>query len=99
MGLRSDQLDLGIVPLGTSGEPEGLSFAAILAARNVVCCRIGHPLQRAKRLTTGDLGRYPRVASEPGSPLLDDLFAIRSSLGSVDLDLRYSGGSLLSVII
>jgi DNA-binding transcriptional LysR family regulator len=96
--LRIDQLDLGIVPLGLSGEPEGLSFTAILAARNVACCRVGHPLQNAKRLTTGDLGRYPWVAPLPGSPLLADLFAIRSSLASVDLDIRYSGGSLLSVI-
>jgi DNA-binding transcriptional LysR family regulator len=98
LGLRADQLDLGIVPLGTSGEPEGLSFTAILAARNVVCCRVGHPLQHARRLTTADLGRFPWVAPLPGSPLLADLFAIRSSLGSVDLDIRYSGGSLLSVI-
>ena len=97
-GLRADQLDLGIVPLGTSGEPEGLAFTAILPARNVVCCRAGHPLQHAKRLATNDLGRYPWVAPLPGSPLLADLFAIRSSLGSVDLDIRYSGGSLLSVI-
>ena len=97
-GLRADQLDLGIVPLGTSGEPEGLSFTAILAARNIVACRVGHPLQRSKRLTTGDLGRYPWVAPLPGSPLLADLFAIRSSVGAVDLDIRYSGGSLLSVI-
>lgn len=96
--LRSDQLDLGIVPLGGSSEPDGLSFTAILAARNVACCRIGHPLQHFKRLTTGDLGRFPWVAPLPGSPLLADLFAIRSSLGSLDLDIRYSGGSLLSVI-
>lgn len=96
--LRADQLDLGIVPLGTSGEPDGLRFTAILPARNVVCCRMGHPLQNAKRLTTADLGRYPWVAPLPGSPLLADLFAIRSSLGSVELDIRYSGGSLLSVI-
>jgi DNA-binding transcriptional LysR family regulator len=97
-GLRADQLDIGIVPLGTSGEPEGLTFTAILAARNVVCCRVGHPLQNSKRLTTADLGRYPWVAPLPGSPLLADLFAIRSSLGAVELDIRYSGGSLLSVI-
>jgi DNA-binding transcriptional LysR family regulator len=96
--LRMDQLDLGIVPLGLSGEPDGLSFTAILAARNVACCRVGHPLQNAKRLTTGDLGRYPWVAPLPGSPLLADLFAIRSSLADVDLDIRYSGGSLLSVL-
>lgn len=98
LALQADQLDLGIVPLGMSGEPDGLSFSPILAARNVVCCRMGHPLQRAKRLTTADLGRYPWVAPLPGSPLLADLFAIRSSLGPNDLDIRYSGGSLLSVI-
>jgi DNA-binding transcriptional LysR family regulator len=97
-GLHADQLDLGIVPLGTSGEPEGLSFTAILAARNVVCCRSDHPLQRNKRVTTADLGHYPWVAPLPGSPLLADLFAIRSSLGTPELDIRYSGGSLLSVI-
>jgi DNA-binding transcriptional LysR family regulator len=96
--LRADQLDIGIVPLGLSGEPEGLTFRAILAARNVVCCRVGHPLQHSKRLSTGDLGRYPWVAPLPGSPLLADLFAIRSSLGSIELNIRYSGGSLLSVI-
>ncbi|MCU0801431.1 MAG: LysR family transcriptional regulator [Rhodobacteraceae bacterium] len=97
-GLRADQLDLGIVPLGLSGEPEGLGFTAILAARNVVCCRMGHPLQSTKRLATADLGRFPWVAPLPGSPLLADLFAIRSSLGTPDLDIRYSGGSLLSVL-
>ncbi|MCX7287110.1 MAG: LysR family transcriptional regulator [Rhodobacterales bacterium] len=96
--LRADQMDIGIVPLGASGEPEDLSFTAILAARNVVCCRVGHPLQRTKRLTTADLGLYPWIAPLPGSPLLADLFAIRSSLSSSDLDIRYSGGSLLSVI-
>lgn len=98
LALQSDQLDLGIVPLGMSGGPDGLSFIPILAARNVVCCRKGHPLQRAKRLSTADLGRFPWVAPLPGSPLLADLFAIRSSLGPTDLDIRYSGGSLLSVI-
>lgn len=97
-GLRVDRLDLGIVPLGTSGEPEGLSFTPILAARNVVCCRVGHPLQNAKRLAMGDLARFPWIAPLPGSPILADLYAIRSAIGAADLDIRYSGGSLLSVM-
>lgn len=97
-GLRAAQFDLGIVPLGTSGEPKGLRFQPILAARNVVCCRLGHPLIRTKRLDLGELALYPWVAPLPGSPLLADLFAIRSSLGSIDLDIRYSGGSLLSLM-
>jgi DNA-binding transcriptional LysR family regulator len=96
--LAADQLDLGIVPLGSSGVPEALDFRPILAARNVVACRVGHPLLRQKRLETAALGHFPWVAPLPGSPLLADLYAIRSTLGPVELDVRYSGGSLLSVM-
>jgi DNA-binding transcriptional LysR family regulator len=96
--LLGDQLDLGIVPLGAVGVPEGLEFRSILAARNIVACRVGHPLLRAKRLTLSELARCPWVAPLPGSPLLADLFAIRAALGSIELDISYSGGSLMSVI-
>lgn len=61
-GLRSDQLDLGIVPLGTAGVPDGLEFQPILAARNVVACRIGHPLLRAKRLSMAEVAQFPWIA-------------------------------------
>ncbi len=102
-GLRADQLDIGVVPLGTSGEPDGLSFTPILTARNVVCCRVGHPLQRTKRLSTGDLGQFPWVAPLPGSPLLADLFAIRLALREhvgVDVANRHElrTGQLVAVI-
>ncbi len=99
-GIGAGQIDIGIVPMGAGGGavPDGLEFMPILAARNVVACRIGHPLIRTKRLALGDLSHFPWIAPLPGSPLLADLFAIRSSIGSVDLDIRYSGGSLMSVI-
>jgi DNA-binding transcriptional LysR family regulator len=45
-----------------------------------------------------DLAGFPWVAPLYGSPLLADLFAIRSLIGVDDLDMRYSGGSLLSVV-
>lgn len=98
LALTADQIDLGIVPLGASGVPEDLSFEPILAARNVVSCRTGHPLLRSKRHNLRDLALYPWIAPLPGSPLLADLFAIRATLGSIELDIRYSGGSLLSVM-
>jgi DNA-binding transcriptional LysR family regulator len=96
--LRADLLDLGIVPLGASGEPEGLSFTPILQARNIVACRVDHSLSRKKRISVTDLGEFPWIAPLPGSPLLADLFAIRANLAEADLDIRYSGGSLLSVM-
>lgn len=96
--LRGEQLDLGVVPLGTGGTPEGLSFRPILAARNIVAARVGHPLLRTKRLAMADLRDFPWIAPLPGSPLLADLFAIRATLGAGELDIRYSGGSLMSVI-
>ena len=86
------------MPLGLSGQPEGLAFTPILSARNVVCCRHGHPLLNNRRLISADLARFPWVAPLPGSPLLADLFAIRSSLGAIDLDIRCSGGSLMSMV-
>ncbi|MFN7004024.1 MAG: LysR family transcriptional regulator [Roseinatronobacter sp.] len=96
--LRADQMDLGVVPMGTLDAPDGLVFRPILAARNIVACRIGHPLLRARRLTTAELGDFPWIAPLPGSPLLAELFAIRALIVSGELDIRYSGGSLLSVM-
>jgi DNA-binding transcriptional LysR family regulator len=96
-GLLGDQIDLGIIPLGSSAVPDGLVFRSILAARNVVACRTGHPLLRQRRLAMTDLDQYPWIAPLPGSPLMADLMAIRLSLGN-DLVIRYSGGSLLSVM-
>jgi DNA-binding transcriptional LysR family regulator len=98
MQLRAGQLDAGIVPLGSAAAPEKLQFQPILAARNVVACRIGHPLLQSPGTALPDLSRFPWVAPLKGSPLLTDLFAIRSLIGVSELDMRYSGGSLLSVV-
>jgi DNA-binding transcriptional LysR family regulator len=97
-GLKADQIDLGIVPLGEGGAAAGFDFTEILPARNVVACRAGHPLLRQRRLRAGDLVAYPWVAPLPGSPLLSDLHTILLAFGLSDLNIRYSGGSLLSVV-
>jgi DNA-binding transcriptional LysR family regulator len=96
--LRSGQIDVGIVPLGSAAAPDKLQFHPILTARNVVACRVGHPLLQAAEPAISDLAHYPWVAPLQGSPLLTDLYAIRSLIGVSDLDMRYSGGSLLSVV-
>jgi DNA-binding transcriptional LysR family regulator len=96
--LRAGQIDVGIVPLGVAAAPEKLHFQPILTARNVVACRVGHPLLHSDKLALADLARFPWVAPLQGSPLLTDLYAIRSLIGVTELDMRYSGGSLLSVV-
>jgi DNA-binding transcriptional LysR family regulator len=96
--LRDGQLDIGIVPLGNAAAPDRLQFEPILAARNVVACRLNHPILSSPVPVISDLASYPWVAPLFGSPLLTDLFAIRSLIGVTELDMRYSGGSLLSVV-
>ncbi len=96
--LDSDQIDIGIVPMGLFDAAPGFEFTEILPGRNIVACRAGHPLLRKPRLQTSDLIDYPWVAPLPGSPLMSDLHAILLTIGMSELNIRYSGGSLMSVI-
>jgi DNA-binding transcriptional LysR family regulator len=95
--LKSGQIDLAIVPLAGEAEP-GLEFTEILPARNIVACGVGHPLLRKRPLTPADLASFPWVAPLPGSPLMSDLQMILMTVGIPDFNVRYSGGSLMSVI-
>lgn len=96
--LEGSQIDLGIVPIGTLDLGPGFEFTEILPGRNIVACRSDHPLMRNRRLKADDLTTFPWVAPLPGSPLLSDLQMILMSIGMSDLNIRYSGGSLMSVI-
>lgn len=96
--LESNQIDLGIVPIGVLDLGPGFEFTEILPGRNVVACRPDHPLLRNRRLRAHDLTSFPWVAPLPGSPLMSDLQMILMSIGMSDLNVRYSGGSLMSVI-
>lgn len=97
-GLRSGQLDLAICPLGVVEPGSEMDFKEILPGRNVVAARARHPLFKKKMITTNDLLRYPWIAPLPGSPLLSDLHSILLSIGMSEVNVRYSGGSLLSVL-
>lgn len=96
--LKADQIDLAIVPMGLTEAEPGFEFIEILPGRNIVACRVGHPLLRKPRLVTSDLTEFPWVAPLPGSPLMSDLHAILLAIGVPELNIRYSGGSLMSVI-
>jgi len=96
--VRSGEIDIAVVPMGPIAPGRGLEFTEILPGRNIVACRVGHPLLRKRRIEAGDVGAYPWVAPLPGSPLLSDLQVILTSVGLSELNIRYSGGSLMSVI-
>ena len=96
--LGADQIDLAIVPMGLVDAAPGFAFAEILPGRNIVACRPAHPLLRKAKLQTTDLLDYPWVAPLPGSPLLSDLHMILLSIGMSEVNIRYAGGSLMSVI-
>lgn len=97
-GLRSGQLDMAICPLGVAEPGTELQFTEILPGRNVVAARARHPLFRKKSVTSNDLLHYPWIAPLPGSPLLADIHSILLSIGMSEVNVRYSGGSLMSVL-
>ncbi|SHJ77267.1 DNA-binding transcriptional regulator, LysR family [Palleronia salina] len=96
--IAAKRLDLAICPLGAMKSKPEFRFTPILKARNVVACRVGHPLLRRKTLNRTDVADYPWIAPLPGSPLLADLHTILLNLDLPEVCIRYSGGSLLSVL-
>ncbi|OJF92331.1 LysR family transcriptional regulator [Pararhizobium antarcticum] len=96
--LHADQIDLAICPIDILDEGSGLEFQQILPGRNVVACRMTHPLLLKRRPQPGHLLDFPWVSPPPGSPLLADLRSMLLSFGATEIKIRYSGGSLLSVV-
>lgn len=91
-------IDIGIVPIGSAHPGPAYEFIEILPGRNVVACRTGHPLLRIAEAQATDLAAYPWIAPLPGSPLTTDLQMILLSIGISELNIRYAGGSLMSVV-
>ena len=96
--LNADQIDLAICPIDILDEGSGLEFQQILPGRNVIACRVTHPLLMKRRPQPAHLLDYPWIAPPPGSPLLADLRSMLLSFGATEIKIRYSGGSLMSVV-
>ncbi len=96
--LKGDQIDLAICPLDILEEGSGLAFQKVLPGRNVVACRVTHPLLLKRRPQPSQLLEYPWVAPPPGSPLLADLHSLLLSFGATEIKIRYTGGSLMSLV-
>lgn len=97
-GLTSGQLDLAICPIDILDEGSGLVAEEILPGRNVIACRVTHPLLMARKLRPAAMLDYPWIAPPPTSPLLADLHSLLLSLGVTEAKIRYSGGSLMNVV-
>lgn len=96
--LKADQIDLAICPIDILEEGSGLGFEQILPGRNVIACRVTHPLLLKRRPQPSQLLDYPWVAPPAGSPLMADLRALLLSFGATEIRIRYSGGSLAGVV-
>lgn len=96
--LKADQIDLAICPIDMLDEGSGLVFQQILPGRNVIACRVTHPLLLKRRPQPAHLLDYPWVAPPSGSPLLADLRSLLLSFGATEIRIRYSGGSLAGVV-
>jgi DNA-binding transcriptional LysR family regulator len=97
--VKSGQLDLAICPVELLGEgDEDLTFQELLPGRNVVACRVGHPLLQVRPFRAEALLEHPWIEPPPGSPLIADLRTALLALGATHVSVVYAGGSLASLI-
>lgn len=97
--VKSGQLDLAVCPVELLGEgDEDLTFEKLLPGRNVVACRVGHPLLKVRPLRAESLLEHPWIEPPPGSPLIADLRTALLALGATRLHVVYAGGSLASLV-
>ena len=95
--LLNEVVDIGIVPIREAEVPDALDAHQILPGRNVIACRVGHPLARKSSVKLSEIAQYPWVAPPPNSPLYHDLRSALESIGVTDFRVSFSGGSLASV--
>lgn len=96
--LTSGTLDLALCPLAPDAVPEGCLFRPLMAGRNVIACRRGHPLTMKKSLARKDIGDFAWISPPADSPLFSDLKQVLASIGIADFKISFSGGSLNSVL-
>ena len=95
--LSNEVVDVGIGPIRLSEAPRNIEVRQLLAGKNVIACRIGHPLARKKQVTISEIAEYSWIAPPPESPLYQDLRMVLSSIGISDFKVSFSGGSLASI--
>ncbi|MBI1218976.1 MAG: LysR family transcriptional regulator [Rhodobacteraceae bacterium] len=95
--LRNGSLDMAILPLHPNQIPQDMEFTSLLPGRNVIACRVGHPLTRKSTITLADIDPFPWIAPPVDSPLYRDLQRALISIGSEDFRVNFSGGTFASI--
>lgn len=96
--IEADKIDIAICPVDVLPEKSGLSFQVVLPGRNVVACRVTHPLLGERQFDPTRLLDFPWIGPPLGAPLEADLRSLALSLGATEIRVRYQGGSLASVL-
>lgn len=95
--LANEAIDVGILPIRTAEVPPDIEASEILPGRNVIACRVGHPLARKSAVRLSEIAEFSWIAPPPDSPLYHDLRTVLDGIGVKDFKVSFSGGSLASV--
>ncbi len=96
--LSAETLDLAILPMRPADVSDEYAFRQILPGRNVIACRVGHPLARKKEVKLEDITEFSWIAPPANSPLFRDLRNTLDGIGMRDLKISFTGGSLSAVV-
>ncbi len=96
--LEAGSLDIAICPMNPQAIPSGFEFTAILPGRNVIACANTHPLVPKASVKLSDITPYSWITPPSDSPLYEDLRNVLTAIGVRDFKVRFTGGSLASVI-
>ena len=96
--LRHGSIDMAVLPMNAAQVPADFVFTPLLMGRNVIACRAGHPLARARAITMADIDPYPWITPPRNSPLFRDLERTLKSIGKEDYRVIFSGGTLAATL-
>ena len=95
--LRRREIDLVIAPVDTMDITQGFASRRLLAAKNIIACREGHPLISSQPAQPHQVLNYRWIAPPADSPLAADMRNVLNTLNARDFKTAFSGGSLSSV--
>jgi len=96
--MSAEALDIAILPMRPADVSDDYEFRQILPGRNVIACRVGHPLARKKEVKLEDITEFSWIAPPANSPLFRDLRNTLDGIGMRDLKISFTGGSLSAVV-